>query len=264
MIPKVIHYCWFGGNPLSEMAVKCIESWKKFFPDYEIKEWNEDNFDLTICDYVKEAYSLKKWAFVSDYARFWILHKYGGLYFDTDVEIVKSFDEIIKGSGFLGREYHNDNTYPVNPGLGMAAEKGSLVLEKLLAYYNKLHFVNTDGHMNMKTIVDYTTEVLEKFGLNRYGDVMQQVDCLQVYPSEFFSPQNMYTGEVKRTNNTRSVHYYSGSWDTVTVQQGLKIKREAVAKYGVNFGKIVYLFKYSAYIIKNDGIELLINKLRSR
>ena len=104
MIPKIIHYCWFGGNPLPDDAKKCIASWKKFFPDYEIKEWNETNYDVSVCPYVKEAYEAKKWAFVSDYARFDILYKHGGLYFDTDVEVIKSFDDILTKGGFMGQE----------------------------------------------------------------------------------------------------------------------------------------------------------------
>ena len=104
MIPKVIHYCWFGGNPLPELAKICIDSWKKYLPDYEIKEWNETNFDLDSCEYIREAYNCKKWAFVSDYARFWILYNYGGLYFDTDVEILNPLDDIIKCGSFMGNE----------------------------------------------------------------------------------------------------------------------------------------------------------------
>lgn len=264
MIPKTIHYCWFGKNPKSEIVLKCIESWKRFFPDYKIIEWNEDNFDLTICEYVKEAYSLEKWAFVSDFARFWVLYQYGGIYFDTDVEVVKSFSEIINVGGFLGREYHKDNTYPVNPGLGMAAEKGCSLLQELLDYYSMLHFSNADSSKNLKTIVDYTSEILKNHGLTMDKDKFQQVAGIQIYPSEYFSPQNMYTGEVKQTDRTRSIHYYAGSWDTITVQEGLKIKREAVARYGVHLGKIVYLVRYSIFILRNDGINAFIEKIRSR
>ena len=107
MIPKIIHYCWFGGNPLPELAIKCIESWKKYLPDYEIKEWNESNFDINCCAYVREAYEAKKWAFVSDYARFWILYQHGGLYFDTDVELIKSIDDLIVKGAFMGCEPWN-------------------------------------------------------------------------------------------------------------------------------------------------------------
>lgn len=111
MIPKIIHYCWFGGNPLPELAKKCIKSWEKYFPDYEIKEWNESNFDFNSCNYVKEAYEARKWAFVSDYARFKILYEYGGIYFDTDVEVVNSMEDILKKGAFIGRE-RIANTYP--------------------------------------------------------------------------------------------------------------------------------------------------------
>lgn len=264
MIPKKIHYCWFGKNPKPEMALKCIESWKCFFPEYEIIEWNEDNFDLTICEYVEEAYSLKKWAFVSDYARFWVLYNHGGVYFDTDVEVLKSFSDVTEGSGFIGREYHKNNTYPVNPGLGIATEKGCPLLQELLDYYATLHFTNPDNSSEFKTVVDYTTEILAKHGLRIDKDELQQVAGIQIFPSEYLSPQNMYTGEVKRTDKTLSIHYYSGSWDTITVQKGLQIKREAVAKYGVQLGKIVYLVKYSIFIMRNDGIIAFIEKLRSR
>ena len=104
MIPKVIHYCWFGRNPLPPLAVKCIESWKKFLPGYEIKEWNEDNFDVNIIPYIQEAYEARKYAFVSDYARFYILYHHGGIYFDTDVEVIKSIDDIIERGAFMGCE----------------------------------------------------------------------------------------------------------------------------------------------------------------
>ena len=111
MIPKVIHYCWFGRNPLPESAVKCINSWRKHFPDYEIKEWNEDNFDVNIIPYTKEAYEAKKYAFVSDYARMWILYHFGGLYFDTDVEVIKPMDDIVKRGPFMGIEVEEIKTY---------------------------------------------------------------------------------------------------------------------------------------------------------
>ena len=104
MIPKIIHYCWFGHNPLPPLALKCIASWKKYLPDYEIKEWNEENFDVNIIPYTREAYAAGKYAFVTDYARFWILYKYGGIYFDTDVEMIRPIDDIIAAGGFMGYE----------------------------------------------------------------------------------------------------------------------------------------------------------------
>ena len=140
MIPKIIHYCWFGGKPLPKLAKKCIASWKKFCPDYEIKEWNESNFDLNSCTYVKEAYDSKKYAFVSDYARFWILHRYGGVYFDTDVELLKSIDDILADGAFMGVENfvaeQNKAKISINPGLGIAAEPGMLIYQEILDFYH--------------------------------------------------------------------------------------------------------------------------------
>ena len=126
MIPKVIHYCWFGRNPLPSLAIKCIESWRKYLPDYEIKEWNEDNFDVNIIPYTQEAYQVGKYAFVSDYARFWILYKYGGLYFDTDVEVIKPMDDIIARGPFMGceKDVSDTSVASVAPGLGLGVNPG--------------------------------------------------------------------------------------------------------------------------------------------
>lgn len=138
MITKTIHYCWFGRGELPEKAKQCIESWKNFCPDYEIKEWNEDNFDMNSCAYVKEAYEAKKWAFVSDYARFEILYKYGGLYFDTDVELVKSFDDIVSKGTFMGlqpgKKAVHGMEYEVNPGLGLGSEPGVEVFKEIIGF----------------------------------------------------------------------------------------------------------------------------------
>ena len=108
MIPKIIHYCWFGRNPLPPLALECIASWRKFLPDYEIKEWNEDNFDVNSIPYTAEAYRQKKYAYVSDYARFCILYQYGGIYFDTDVEVIKPLNDIIAKGNFMGFEQDPD------------------------------------------------------------------------------------------------------------------------------------------------------------
>ena len=155
MIPKVIHYCWFGRNPLPPLAIKCIESWKKYLPDYEIREWNEDNFDVNIVPYTQEAYQVKKYAFVSDYARFWILYKYGGIYFDTDVEVIKPLDDIIARGPFMGCEREGvattDSIFPiginlgVNPGLGLGAIPNIELYKEILDMYATLHFLLSDG-----------------------------------------------------------------------------------------------------------------------
>ena len=136
MIPKIIHYCWFGRNPLPTSAKKCIASWKKFLPDYEIKEWNEDNFDVNAIPYTQQAYEAKKYAFVSDYARFWVLYHYGGLYFDTDVEIVANMGEIIARGPFMGIEQGAslEGKPMVAPGLGLGVEAGHPLYERMLQH----------------------------------------------------------------------------------------------------------------------------------
>lgn len=145
MIPKIIHYCWFGGKEVPQSTKKYIESWKKFLPGYEIKRWDESNFEVNAIKYTREAYAAKKYAFVSDYARFWILFNYGGLYFDTDVEVIKPLDDIISKGAYLGVESQNDTTITVAPGLGFGAEAGNKLLGRMIDLYQTFHFLNEDG-----------------------------------------------------------------------------------------------------------------------
>lgn len=219
MIPKIIHYCWFGRNPLPNSAKKCIASWKKFFPNYEIIEWNEENFDINSFPYIVEAYNAKKYAFVSDYARFKILHEHGGLYFDTDVEVIKNMDNIISAGPFMGFEINpcKSRKYgAVNPGLGLCALPGMKIYENILQYYKQLHFVLPDGSYNIKdAVVNITTRELVKAGLiNKEG--IQQLDELVIYPSEFFNPFDDATGKLNITSNTYSIHWYSKTWMDVS------------------------------------------------
>ena len=209
MIPKTIHYCWFGHNPLPESAQKCIASWQKFFPDYEIREWNEDNFNVNSIPYTREAYEAKKYAFVSDYARFWILYHYGGLYFDTDVEVIKLMDDIIGRGPFMGVEV--PDRMMVAPGLGLGTTPGFGLYKTFLDKYATLSFRNTDGSLNQKTIVAYTTEVLVEQGL-RNTEEIQQVAGIWIYPADYFNPLDSLTGRLKITENTRSIHWYANSW----------------------------------------------------
>lgn len=214
MIPKVIHYCWFGRNPLPTDAKKCIESWRKYMPDYEIKEWNEDNFDVNSIPYTQEAYKAKKYAFVSDYARFWILYNYGGVYFDTDVQVIKSMDDIISKGPFMGCEIDakSDLEVPkVNPGLGLAVNPGLGLFKEMLELYSTLHFINLDGSYNKKTIVAYTTEMLFKYGLKPISGI-QECAGVFIYPTEYFCPLSFETKKLNITNNTRSIHLFSASW----------------------------------------------------
>lgn len=215
MIPKIIHYCWFGGGNLSEMARNCILSWKKYCPEYEIKLWNEENFDFNCCEYVKEAYQAKKWAFVSDYARFYILYTYGGIYFDTDVEIVKNIDEIIKTGPFMGCELdaHNNKGYGirVNPGLGMAAEPKMELYRIILDRYRERHFIGINGEQDMTTVVEFVTRILLEKGLKEEQEI-QNVDDIIIYPKEYFNPYDFDTGKINPSDKTVSIHHFAASW----------------------------------------------------
>ena len=214
MIPKIIHYCWFGRNPLPKSAVKCINSWRRFFPDYEIKEWNEDNFDVNSIPYTAEAYQARKYAFVSDYARFWILYHFGGIYFDTDVEVIKSMDDIIKRGPFMGIEVESTLERPhpkVAPGLGIAVESGHVVYKRMIDYYSQVHFMDENGLLNHETVVPRTTRILIEMGLQPHNE-MQQVEGIWIYPKDYFNPLDSLTGRLNKTENTRSIHWYMASW----------------------------------------------------
>lgn len=217
-IPKTIHYCWFGGNPLPPLAEKCIDSWKKFLPDYEIKRWDESNFDVNIIPYTSEAYQAKKYAFVSDYARFWILYKFGGLYFDTDVEVIRPMDDIIARGPFMGCEgrptpnhKNSARALAIAPGLGLGVNPGLGLLKKLLDLYSTLHFVSEVEYKNQVTIVQITTKILCEDGLKNEGGI-QFVDGVYIYPAEYFNPIDSITKRLRITENTRSIHHYAASW----------------------------------------------------
>lgn len=254
MIPKVIHYCWFGRHSLPEDAKKCINSWKKYCPEYEIVEWNEDNFDINCCQYVKEAYKAKKWAFVSDYARFWILYKYGGLYFDTDVEIIKSFDEIIQNGPFMGIEVGEDVL--VAPGLGIGAEANNEIYKKILLYYESQTF-ETDGNIDTTTVVKRVTEVLKSEGYKGTGEI-EKVGNIVIYPTDYFCPMDYENRVINITENTFSIHHYSSSWmpeeEVKAHINRIKYKEKYGEKKGLRIAKLVNFPIRLKYHIKDKGI----------
>lgn len=208
MIPKVIHYCWFGGNPLPELAKRCIASWKKYCPDYEIIEWNESNYDVNKCAYMKEAYQEKVWGFVPDYARFDIIYHHGGIYLDTDVEIIRNIDELLKNCAFMGFE---DENY-VNPGLIIGGEKGNPALKSIMHWYETHHFVEESGEKNLTASPALVSALLEKMGMRKEQTIQTLQDSLTIYPKDFFCPMNYDTGEVIITENTASIHHFAASW----------------------------------------------------
>ena len=203
MIPKNIHYCWFGGNEKPEKAKKCIASWKKYCPDYEIIEWNESNFDVNQNGYTKMCIEEKKYAFLSDYARLVIVEKYGGIYFDTDVEVIRNIDELLDNEAFFGFE---SDEY-VNTGVGFGAQAHHKSVHIMLKEY--VRFLDgTEGTMTCPTL---NTDALVSLGLKRNGSLQNVVNAV-IYPVEYFNPYDDTTGRLKKTKNTYSIHWYSMSW----------------------------------------------------
>lgn len=203
MIPKKIHYCWFGRGEKPKLAKKCIESWKKYCPDYEIVEWNEDNFDINQNEYTKYCYENKKFAFLSDYARLMVVYKEGGIYFDTDVEVLRSFDDLLNNKAFVGFE---TDEY-VNTGVGFGAEKNNPVIEQMLREYDKL----SDGKSGTIGCPILNTEALKKLGLKLNGQT-QSLKDVTVYSAEYFNPYDAPTGRLSKSENTYSIHWYAASW----------------------------------------------------
>lgn len=258
MIPKIIHYCWFGRNPLPDYAKQYIASWRKYLPDYEIKEWNEDNFDVNRIPYTREAYKAKKYAFVSDYARFWILYHYGGIYFDTDVEVIRNMDAIILKGPFMGIENvaKVDKYETVNAGLGLGAEKGMDFYKRVLDNYAGYHFFMPDGTLNLRTIVQYVTVELVKSGLKRSNDI-QQCAGIYIYPKDYFNPKG--GGIMKITENTRTIHQYSATWvansNGISDAQSWKFKWNMYKAEFKHFLKKYTIFNRNRLVITNNYLS---------
>ena len=257
MIPKIIHYCWFGGNPLPELAVKCIDSWKKFLPDYEIKEWNESNYDVRKIPYIAQAYDAKKYAFVSDYARFDILYQYGGIYFDTDVEVIKPLDEILRRGAFAGVECAG----ALNAGLGIASPAASDIYKEILKSYEISEFLYKNGSMNLTTVVDRVSEIFAKHGFIATNEI-QNISDVTIYPAEYFCPIDPKTGILNITDNTYTIHHYAATWTIPLRKKYMKLRSKLASKCGIKFAKAILLPMQVVCIIKEVGFKSFIqNKL---
>ena len=210
MIPKIIHYCWFGRGEKPKLVKKCIASWKKYCPDYEIVEWNEDNFDLNMNGYTRMCYAEKKYAYLSDYVRLYVVNQHGGIYFDTDVELVRNPDFLLENIAFFGFETgHDPVSKPectANTGLAFGSVASGLALAAMLKEYEPL----LDGKHGVKGCPELNTRALVTLGLKRDGSY-QELDCATIYPKEYFNPYESSTGRLVKTENTVSIHWYMGS-----------------------------------------------------
>lgn len=218
MIPKIIHYCWFGGKPMPELAQNCIASWRKYLPDYELRLWNEDTFDLDLYPYAREAYDNRKFAFVTDVVRLWALEKFGGVYMDTDVEMLKPLGDLMNLPAFTGYEASMANA-PVT-GLMASAAHGVWVTEQL-AYYNGRHFVDADGTLDLTTNTVTIARIMQEGGFVIDGQYRVYKDDMHVFPVDYFCPLTS-TRVLKCTKNTYCIHHFAGSWKEYTRAQLVK------------------------------------------
>lgn len=228
MIPKIIHYCWFGRGRKPEEAIKCINSWNKYLPEYEIKEWNEDNFDVYKFPYAKEALENRKFAFVTDVVRLYVLYTEGGIYMDTDVEVLKPLDRFLVHHAFSG--FESDTGVPTGI---MGAEKGSLWAKENLDYYSQnRHFVMEDGTLDITTNVKIITDYMVSKGLSLDNNYQDFPDLITMYPKDFFSPKSWRTGKICCTENTHTIHHFAGSWESNKKKIQQKLVRPIAALIG--------------------------------
>lgn len=207
MILKVIHYCWFGRGEMPKLARKCIKSWKKYCPDYEIKEWNEENFDLDLYPYAREAYDNRKFAFVTDVVRLYALYHEGGVYMDTDVEVIKPIDPFLMHTAFSG--FENETMVPTGI---MASEKGGIWAKDNLDYYEGRHFIKEDGTFDIKTNVVTITDYMVGHGLKQNNTLQDFPSLITMYPKDYFCPMSTDCQIMEITNRTVTIHHFNGSW----------------------------------------------------
>ena len=234
MKTKTIHYCWFGGKPKPKLVLKCMESWKKYCPDWEIREWNEGNFDVNCCAFVREAYAAGKWAFVSDYCRFYALSLCGGVYLDTDVELLRPIDDL--PDTFVGFERRDF----VASGLIRGAEANDPVCLEMLEAYHQRHFLREDGSHCLTVVGELETDILKRHGLIM-NDSLQTVCGTTVFPREYFAPIDFELGETNITEHTYSIHHYAASWISPWGKFKLKIR----SLVGFKLYAVLYRWKHS-------------------
>ena len=250
MIPKTIHYCWFGHGAKPALAERCMASWRKYCPDYEIIEWNEDNFDISSSPlYVRQAYEKGKWAFVKDFVRLWVVWNQGGVYLDTDVELIKSLDPFLSYSAFFG--FENNNL--IATGLGFGAEKGSSVLQKLMNDYADIPFVLPDGNLDLLSCPHRNTETLVSMGLKQENRLQVLPGNVAFFPTSVFCPLSYYSGKKNITSDTVSIHWYSASW--LTKQQKRKHDRR------IRKNKVLRPFKDMVKLVLGEKASGLLKRI---
>lgn len=240
-IPKKIHYSWFGGREKSKFIKKCIASWVKYMPDYEIIEWNEENFDLENHRFAKEAYEAKKYAFVSDYVRVYTIYHYGGIYFDTDIEVRRNFQDKLNGAKFV-IAFELPETFMTG---FFAAQEKNPVVKEILSYYDNLSFYNEDGSMKLTPNPIIFAQKAAGFGLKFNGEFQELGDEMRIFPNEVFGGYNVYDMMYTITENTVLVHHYTASWRTVREEIPVKAKKLFLKVFGIESYRYMRKIKHA-------------------
>ncbi|WP_221688830.1 glycosyltransferase family 32 protein [Gordonibacter massiliensis (ex Traore et al. 2017)] len=256
-IPKTIHYVWFGGNPLTPLAEKCVASWKEQCPDYEIIRWDESNFDVTQNRYCFEAYKSKKWAFVSDYARLKVLVDYGGIYMDADVEVLRSIDRFLFEEAFSGFETNTS----IPTGI-MACRKGFPLFKRLLDEYDERRFILPNGAFDTTPNTKYITNTCLDAGLVLNGR-KQTIEGFALYPKDFFCPKSWHTGLIELTDNSYTIHHFSGSWHPEDRQE-VELHQALARRFPRAPHKCIFVAANLALCIKERSLSPLFKKLKKR
>lgn len=225
-IPKKIHYVWAGGNPLPDNYKSYVETWRKQCPDYEIIEWNEQNYDFMKHPYMREAYKAGKWGFASDYARLDIVYEHGGIYLDTDVELVRSLDDLLYEEAFCGMQSRGI----INTGNGFGAVKGFPLIKEMRDAYDTASFTNSDGSLILTPCTEFQTSVAKKYGF-RNENIVQTVNGMVVFPTDVLSPKNLYTGVLARTKHTYAIHHFDATWTDKSFKKNLAKFKLATAEF---------------------------------
>lgn len=234
MIPKIIHYCWFGPAEMNTMAKKCIESWRRHLSDYELKLWNEESFDLNSTTWTRQAYDAKKYAFVTDYVRLYALYNFGGIYMDTDVEVLKSLDGFLDCPAFSGFE-----TATAIPTGIMGSEKNGVWAGKMLEYYKDRPFLDEKGKYEAVTNVTVITDLMKEYGFVPNNQFQVCGGIFHLYPYDYFCPKDQITLQVNLTENTHCIHHFNGSWVEPVLRWRKKIRSLLPTNIYLAFRKVL-------------------------
>ena len=252
-IPKKIHYCWLSDEPYPELVRRCMQSWKEKLPDYEFVLWDKSRFDIHSVLWVEQAYNEKKWAFAADYIRLYALYNYGGVYLDSDVEVLKSFDDLLDRPYFFGREHTPDRIEDQNSieAATMGAEKGFPFLKKVMEFYERRDFVDDDGYMDTTTLPTVLARKMKG-------------EKLDILPMDYFSPKNTRTLELQVAQNTYSIHHFNGSWHSLAQQKHVALRTNLCKLFGEKAGEMLATIGAVFINLRYEGLFTTIKKIADK